>query len=212
MTWIDVVIRTLLTIAVGVLIGTERARHGRAAGMRTHILVCMGSALTSMTGVFINQTLGSGDTSRISAQVISGIGFLCAGMIILKKGNFITGLTTAAGMWITASIGIAIGYGFYVGGVLVAVLFYISLIFFAKLERNKRNAETFYIEIGDLTKVNFVLDNMGELIKVKYATSIVEAKSGNVNNIGIYLVLSQECKVDVNDFLKIDSVLYAIEE
>ena len=96
----------------GSLIGSERARHGRAAGMRTHILVCLGACMTSMTSMYVADILGSdGDVFRIPAQVISGIGFLGAGMIILKSNNMITGLTTAAGVWTTATIGVALGYG-----------------------------------------------------------------------------------------------------
>ncbi|MBQ8532901.1 MAG: MgtC/SapB family protein, partial [Clostridia bacterium] len=95
-----------IPLIASALIGSERARHGRAAGMRTHIIVCLGSALTSMISIFVSDITGNdGDVLRISAQVISGIGFLGAGMIILKNNNVITGLTTAAGVWTTSIIG-----------------------------------------------------------------------------------------------------------
>lgn len=95
---LSTVLRSLAAVVIGGLIGSERARHGRAAGMRTHILVCLGSCMTSMTSVFVSDIMGNnGDVFRISAQVVSGIGFLGAGMIILKNNNMITGLTTAAG-------------------------------------------------------------------------------------------------------------------
>ena len=95
---LSTVLRSLAAVIIGGLIGSERARHGRAAGMRTHILVCLGSCMTSMTSVFVSDIMGNnGDVFRISAQVVSGIGFLGAGMIILKNNNMITGLTTAAG-------------------------------------------------------------------------------------------------------------------
>ena len=85
-----VLIRSLAAVLVGTLIGSERARHGRAAGMRTHILVCLGACMTSMTSVFVAQAAGiDGDVFRIPAQVISGIGFLGAGMIILKNNSMI---------------------------------------------------------------------------------------------------------------------------
>ena len=106
---LQILIRTFLAVIIGGLIGSERARHGRAAGMRTHILVCLGACLTSMISIYAALYLGStGDLTRISAQVISGIGFLGAGMIILKNNNVITGLTTAAGVWTTSVIGIAL--------------------------------------------------------------------------------------------------------
>ena len=94
---INTIISSLAAVIIGGLIGSERARHGRAAGMRTHILVCLGSCMTAMTSMYVSQTLGVGDVLRLPAQVISGIGFLGAGMIILKPNNVITGLTTAAG-------------------------------------------------------------------------------------------------------------------
>ena len=91
---IETLIRAAAAVVIGSLIGSERARHGRAAGMRTHILVCLGACMTSMTSMYVADILGSdGDVFRIPAQVISGIGFLGAGMIILKSNNMITGLT-----------------------------------------------------------------------------------------------------------------------
>lgn len=208
----QIIFRIILTVFLGAIIGTERAKHGRAAGMRTHILVCMGSALTAMTGIFVNETWGDGDVLRISAQVISGIGFLCAGLIIHKNGNFITGLTTAAGMWTTASIGIAIGYGFYKGAITVALLFYICLIFFAKFESRKRNLETIYIEIDNLKMVNTVLNALKNIITVKFNYNIIEAKSCNHQNIGIYLVLNKKFDINFDKILEIESVVYVIEE
>ncbi len=96
---LSTVLRSLAAVVIGGLIGSERARHGRAAGMRTHILVCLGACMTSMTSMFVSDSLGNnGDVFRIPAQVVSGIGFLGAGMIILKNNNMITGLTTAAGV------------------------------------------------------------------------------------------------------------------
>ena len=106
---LSTVLRSLAAVVIGGLIGSERARHGRAAGMRTHILVCLGACMTSMTSMFVSDVLGNnGDVFRIPAQVVSGIGFLGAGMIILKNNNIITGLTTAAGVWTTATIGVAL--------------------------------------------------------------------------------------------------------
>ena len=94
---INTIIRSLAAVIIGGLIGSERARHGRAAGMRTHILVCLGSCMTAMTSMYVSQTLGVGDVLRLPAQVISGIGFLGAGMIILKPNNVITGLRLRRG-------------------------------------------------------------------------------------------------------------------
>ena len=83
---LECAIKSVLAIIIGGVIGSERARHGRAAGMRTHILVCLGATLTAMTGMFLSKEMG-GDAMRISAQVVSGFGFLGVGMIIIKNNN-----------------------------------------------------------------------------------------------------------------------------
>ena len=109
----SITFRILLATVIGGCIGSERGRHGRAAGLRTHILVCLGSTMTVMLGIYSVQVLGlGGDPMRVSAQVISGIGFLGAGTILTRGRFHITGLTTAAGLWTTASLGLAIGAGF----------------------------------------------------------------------------------------------------
>ena len=207
-----IIFRVLLSVIIGGLIGTERARHGRAAGMRTHILVTLGAALTSMTGIYVNEIFNTGDVLRISAQVISGIGFLGAGMIILKNGNIVTGLTTAAGMWTTASIGIAVGYGFYIGAVSVAALYLISIVFFTKLERSKRNSEVVYMEIDDLKQINHILNDLHKTITVRYDVSVVPAKSMKAGNVGIYITFRKKIDFDMNVFLNREGIVYIIEE
>ena len=96
---VTLVIRLLLAVVAGGVIGGERGRHGRAAGLRTHILVCLGGAMTSLCSLYVSQINGlPGDVFRISASVISGIGFLGAGTIIVTKNYTVKGLTTAAGL------------------------------------------------------------------------------------------------------------------
>lgn len=122
-TMLTLCIRTLLALICAGVIGFERDAHGSAAGLRTHILVCIGAMIAMSTGVF-TATYISGDASRIGAQVVSGIGFLGAGTIMVTKGH-IKGLTTAAGLWASACIGLAIGTGFYEAAIVgtVAVFF-----------------------------------------------------------------------------------------
>lgn len=110
----SILLRLLLAVVFGGIIGTERGKHGRAAGMRTHILVCIGATMTTLIGEYVTFVLGmSSDPVRIGAQVISGIGFLGAGMIMTRGGLRVKGLTTAAGLWATATIGLALGIGLY---------------------------------------------------------------------------------------------------
>ena len=209
---IQTLIRSLAAVLIGSLIGSERARHGRAAGMRTHILVCLGSCMTAMTSMYISQTLGVGDASRIPAQVISGIGFLGAGMIILKSNNVITGLTTAAGVWTTATIGIAVGYGYYIGALIVTVLFLVTIILFAKFERHRKSAEVIYIDLDNLYKVNATLAELKKYIPEAFSYQIFAPKSNHSGNVGINLVIDKRIDLDVSRLTEIENVVFAIEE
>lgn len=118
-------VRLLLAMAFGGTIGFERGIRQRAAGLRTHMLLCVGAASTMLVSQFMYASYGVGDPARLSAQVISGIGFLGAGTIIVTRRNQIKGLTTAATLWATACMGLAVGVGFYE----CALIMYVLLIF-----------------------------------------------------------------------------------
>ena len=125
---ISILFRIFLATLLGGILGMERGRKNRPAGFRTYILVCLGAALVMMTNQYVCDTYHTGDPVRLGAQVISGIGFLGAGTIILTGRNQIKGLTTAACLWTAACIGLAIGIGFYEGAVCggLAIVFTIS--------------------------------------------------------------------------------------
>ena len=113
LTLLAVVIRVLASVILGGIIGLERGLKNRAAGFRTYMLVCMGACIVMVTNQYIFQVYGTGDPVRMGAQVVSGIGFLGAGTIIVTARSQIKGLTTAAGLWASACIGLAVGVGFY---------------------------------------------------------------------------------------------------
>ena len=210
---LSTVLRSLAAVVIGGLIGSERARHGRAAGMRTHILVCLGACMTSMTSMFVSDVLGNnGDVFRISAQVVSGIGFLGAGMIILKNNNMITGLTTAAGVWTTATIGVALGYGYYVGAVAVTVLFLSTIVLFARFERKRKSAEVIYIEIDNAYKVNEVLKELERAIPESFTYQIFAPKSGNRGSVGLNVVIDKRIDMDVSCLSSVENIVFAVEE
>ena len=148
----QIVIRLLLALFLSGLIGFEREVHGRAAGLRTHILVCMGATLIMLTSMHIFDVYQGKtmlDPARMAAQVVSGIGFLGAGTIIRFRAS-IRGLTTAASLWATAGVGIAIGSGFYIGACATTALLLIALMFLPRLEGSlvrKDWYKTFRIEI-----------------------------------------------------------------
>ena len=207
------VIRSLVAVIIGGLIGSERARHGRAAGMRTHILVCLGACMTSMTSMYVSTVLGSsGDVFRIPAQVVSGIGFLGAGMIILKNNNMITGLTTAAGVWTTATIGVALGYGYYVGAVTVTVFFLSTIILFARFERTRKSAEVIYVEIDDAYKVNAILKRLENVIPESFTYQIFAPKSGTKGHVGLNVVIDKRIDLDVSALSALENIVFAVEE
>ena len=122
---LSVCVRLGLAMVFGGTIGFERGIRQRAAGLRTHMLLCVGSASTMLVSQFMYASYGVGDPARLSAQVISGIGFLGAGTIIITRRNQIKGLTTAATLWATACMGLAVGVGFYE----CALVMYVLLIF-----------------------------------------------------------------------------------
>lgn len=130
------VVKLALSLLIGSAIGLERRRKGQVAGMRTFSLICMGATLAMLISIYIPQEylgLKNGDPGRIAAQVISGIGFLGAGAIIQMKGS-VKGLTTAAGIWMTAAIGLAIGSGMYLISIMAALMVLFALTVAEKLE------------------------------------------------------------------------------
>ena len=181
----SVLLRIFLAVISGGAIGYERGRHGRAAGFRTHLLVCLGGAMTSLCSVFVSTVAGmDGDIFRISAQVISGIGFLGAGIILVKNNSTVAGLTTAAGMWVTATIGVAFGYGFYGGGVLAAIICVVNAALLTRVEHNRLQAIRFYVEVDDIDKIQSVLDQIQTVLENEVFIETVPAKSGITGSVG----------------------------
>jgi len=150
LTMISIPIRILVAIVLSGIIGLERGLKNRAAGFRTYMLVCIGSCIVMMTNQYIQQIYGVGDPVRMGAQVISGIGFLGAGTIIVTSRNQIKGLTTAAGLWASACIGLAIGIGFYeVAGVGAVAIYAVLTVLHSWEDFLRRNARvlTVFIEL-----------------------------------------------------------------
>lgn len=141
---LELILRLLSSAIVGGIIGIEREAHNRPAGFRTHILVTMGAALIMLVSTQgFPGVEGKFDPSRIAAQVVSGVGFLGAGTIIIT-GHEIKGLTTAASLWVCAGVGLAIGCGFYLGGIVTAIIVFISLSVLSRLE-NKLTSRKYKI-------------------------------------------------------------------
>jgi len=152
LTLLSVLIRSLLATVLGGLLGLERGMKNRPAGMRTYMLVSLGAAMVMMTNQYISQVFQTGDPARMAAQVVSGIGFLGAGTIIVTSRSQIKGLTTAAGLWAAAAMGLAVGIGFYEAALIGSVLIYFILSilheFDDHMRRRTRQMEA-YIELKE---------------------------------------------------------------
>ena len=136
--------RMVFAFLVGGLIGLERSYKNRPAGFRTHILVCLGATIASLTGIYLYLVAQLPlDIARIGASVVTGLGFIGGGTIMVTKKNTVKGLTTAAGLWTTGIIGLAIGAGFYEGAVFAAILVLVVEIYFAGIGRRIKRIPDF---------------------------------------------------------------------
>lgn len=149
---LSMALRFLLAAIGGGIIGMSRGRRQHAAGMRTHLLVCIGAASVMITSQYVVIELGlATDVLRMPAQVISGIGFLGAGSIIVTAKKHVTGLTTAAGLWASACMGLAAGIGYYECAIAMCVLIYIVLVALNKLDSTHVKSSrvmTVFLELG----------------------------------------------------------------
>ena len=147
MTELDMLLRLCLGFTAGAIIGLERSSRRQAAGLRTHILIATGSTLLMILSIHMPQELGlmrGGDPGRIAAQVVSGIGFLGAGAMI-RLGNNIRGLTTAASLWFVAAVGLAVGAGMFLIAGAAVVLGLITLILLSAFEKKLFPSERFKV-------------------------------------------------------------------
>lgn len=158
---LSIILRLFLAAICGGILGFDREKRGQAAGFRTYMIVCVGSALVMMTNIFLGQHYNITDIARLPAAVMTGLGFLGAGAIIVTNNQNVRGLTTAAGLWTTAAIGIAFGAGFYLGAIVCFVLTVTILLFLEKLgHRIGRTTKhvAFYIEIENRSTVGKILN------------------------------------------------------
>ena len=161
--WISIVLRLALAIICGGIIGIERGRKGRTAGFRTHVLVCIGAALTVLTNQYMMQYFGGGDPARLGAQVINGIGFLGAGTIIVTGRHKVKGLTTAAGLWACACMGLAIGIGFYEAAIAACVLILFVNSALHRMDNyvvSKSKVVEIYVEFGTIEDISGFIGKM----------------------------------------------------
>lgn len=158
----SVIARIVLAVLCGGFIGIERETKRRPAGYRTHTLVCLGATMTMLTSQYLMTAGWTTDPARLGAQVVAGIGFIGAGTIIVTRRRQVKGLTTAAGLWVSAIIGLAVGVGYYEAAILATFFVIIAETLLSKIEwhiSSKAKKLNIYIEytipecIGEVAEV-----------------------------------------------------------
>ena len=172
-----VVVRIFAAVIIGGLLGLERGLKNRPAGMRTYMLVCVGSCIIMLTNQYVVQILG-GEPTRLAAQVVSGIGFLGAGTIIVTRRSQIKGLTTAAGLWSSAGVGIALGIGFYEAALVGTFAIFVVMTLLQKMD-NKMHRKTKNLEVYVEINRNMSLSNLMQALRDKeFDVQDVQRESG----------------------------------
>lgn len=215
---LHITLRLLLALLLGGVIGFEREQNNRAAGLRTHILVCLGSTLIMLLSMYGFAEFAKLDNvrldpARLAAQVISGIGFLGAGTILFT-GKSITGLTTAASLWVVAAIGLAVGAGFYYAAGLACGLALVSLFLLNLVEQkyfHTKKIRFFKLEATDspslLGRVVTMLSKQGNVIQ-KLSVEEIPGEKGNRIQITLSLRLAKNIMIaqTVEDLMSLDGV------
>ena len=203
LTMAAIVVRIFLAVLIGGVLGFERGLKNRPAGLRTYILVCVGATIVMLTNQYIYQCTGSGDPVRMGAQVISGIGFLGAGTIVVTPHNQIRGLTTAAGLWAAACVGLAIGIGLYEIAVIGGATIFIVLTLLHRWDyfmRSKAHVIDVYVELDKKVPLGEFIRNMRER-DIELSNLQVEKEFDMVNDIVCFTVTLKGKKTFVREML-----------
>lgn len=209
---LSIIIRLSMAAICGGLIGYDRGRKRRPAGFRTHILVCIGSALVMITNQYIIDIMHySADPTRLGAQVISGIGFLGAGTILITGKQQVKGLTTAAGLWASACMGLAIGIGFYEGALIGCIFILGSITLLHRFDAyvmSKTKLVELYVELVSVKGISkffdFVRNNNMEITNVE----IMKSRTAD-DMVGLFVTIKQK---ERHDHMKVLTLLGTLEE
>ena len=217
-TYLAIALRIFTAVIIGGLLGLERGMKNRAAGLRTYMLVCVGACIIMLTNQYIYQVYGSGDPVRMGAQVVSGIGFLGAGTIIVTRRSQIKGLTTAAGLWSSAGVGLTLGIGFYEAAIAGALAIFIIMTLLQKMDNRmhrKNRVLEVYLELSQEISLGELLR---QLRQQELEVSDVQREQDSDGDFGTraYFALIKAKKrsshMDIMEMLqKIPGVAYAEE-
>ena len=218
LTYLSIALRIAAAFVMGGALGWERERRSRAAGLRTYMLVCVGACIIMLTNQYIYQVFHTGDPVRMGAQVVSGIGFLGAGTIVVTKQNQIKGLTTAAGLWAAAAVGLALGIGFYEAAFIGGLLIFLILTAMHTLDSHiRKNAQrvAIYAEVDNHINVGQIARAIRAL-NVEITSIQLDEEHVPSEHIRAFLIVLRKNKKirreDLfNDIQQIEGVIY-IEE
>lgn len=202
-----VVLRIMAAVLLGGFMGMERGLKRRAAGLRTYMLVCVGACMIMLTNQYIYQTFQAGDPVRMGAQVVSGIGFLGAGTIIVTRHNQIKGLTTAAGLWAAAGVGLALGIGLYevafAGSLAIFLILTVLNILDHRVQRSTRSVEI-YVELGAQLGLGDFM-RMVRPLDMEIASTQIE--HSHTVEVGVRaFIMTLKCKKRKNHALVLDEI------
>ncbi|MDR0880337.1 MAG: MgtC/SapB family protein [Clostridioides sp.] len=212
----DIIIKLLVSLVLGGLVGMEREKRHQFAGFRTHILIALGACISSIVSIQLVHQFSSGDPTRIPGQVLTGIGFLGAGTI-LKTKTGIKGLTTAAGVWTTACIGIAIGCGFYKLAVLgcISIMLTLHVLRFACVLLDKRERDILRVKCDRIDMAG-VLDEKLKLNQIAVKDIHIEYDERGYWNIDFCVIYDKRIALDslISEIRSINGVIsaYYVEE
>lgn len=219
LTMTSILLRMVLSVICGGFIGLERTYKRHDAGFRTHILICIGACMTTLIGQYLSLVMGYyTDITRLGAQVIAGVGFIGAGAIIVTQREQVKGLTTAAGLWASAIVGLSLGAGFFEGGLYTTLLILIAELYLSKLEyyifRHSKEMNL-YLEYVDSSTLELIL----ALFRTKGITvqnmEVTRSKGSERHNAGALMLLRLNDTITPKDLLlrlnEMDGILLAAE-
>lgn len=203
-TILSVLTRLLLATLCGGIIGAERETKRRPAGFRTHILICIGATMTTLTSQYLYSNMGYyTDIGRLGAQVVAGVGFIGAGTIIVTRKQHIKGLTTAAGLWAVAIVGLALGSGFYEVSIIATILILLAEALFVRWDRRLLdNAPeiNLYLEYNEKSTLEAILQLCRQM-ELSVQNMEFTRQMGSGHNAALILLLRPLKKQNINDFM-----------
>ena len=207
--FLSAILRIFAAMICGGVIGLERGKANQPAGMRTYMLVCLG-AVVMLTGEYVYMEYGAGDPSRLGAQVISGIGFLGAGSIVISGKSKIRGLTTAAGLWVSACIGLIVGIGYIKCGFIATLAVYVIIARLKRIEERMLRKRSWIEVVIKLDNVDYLADfhDVVEKMGMKIGSIQIYNKKEEIKSviIGIQNCVGKDEEVIINDLRNINGI------